>query len=517
MERYNSTVTALDALVPTLPNIAALVTTIDDGRRAAIRNALEEAACMARVEQSERRSILRLPLSKRTRAEVSKMTRKGAEFSKHVLSLSDRAEELFSSGKSIPASPALLTAHEERDLFKAFRQYRERFWTAMHMVPFVRDLVLNELSEIRRNNLKVANVVMSPRSKGKGEAQLARHVDANVATASGMLEREHGKPSLLNSAKIATLLVETPLVAERLTQLMADVVTRTEELRVLRSRLSARYGSIGNFAAKKDPEYPLYVQGIEELGGRLEHAELQCRTLKALQEPYQRIKDYIVHANLRLVGKLVTMHEKIPDNQDELMQDGVIGLMRAIEKFDIDTGLKLSTAATWWIRQAIFRKRPTYHHPIALPAHHMEVFKRIVLAEGEEAKPSDRDLSKQFKIEEAAVQALRVRARPVLSISGRDEEERSLGEIIPDRREETVLDGASQLELREKIQMMLRRIHPRYAEILSKRFGLEDAPLTLDQIARQMGITRERVRQLEAKALNKIRGGPLAQMLEEYV
>jgi RNA polymerase primary sigma factor len=65
--------------------------------------------------------------------------------------------------------------------------------------------------------------------------------------------------------------------------------------------------------------------------------------------------------------------------------------------------------------------------------------------------------------------------------------------------------------------MMLRRIHPRYAEILSKRFGLEDAPLTLDQIARHMGITRERVRQLEAKALNKIRGGPLAQMLEEYV
>ena len=516
VNHYGTLLTALGALVPTLPNIAVLVTTVEERRRAEIRRVVDEAVQLSAKEQTERRVIQRLPLSKRAKAEVSKLTRKGAELSKRVASLSERAEELFADGKRIPENPSLLDAHEEKDLFKALRQHRERFWTALHMVPFVREQVIQELREAREGGLKISQVVTSPRSKGKTEAQLARHVDTNVATSAGMLEREHGRPGLLNSAKIATLLVETPLAADKLIGMMNEVVSRSETLRTVQSHLVTHYGALTTPNAHKDPEHPLYLQLTKDFGGTLQHAEMQCRTLKALQEPYQRIKDYIVNANLRLVGKIACSRERNPERQEELKQDGVLGLMRAIEKFDVDTGLKLSTVATWWIRQMVLRKRPLYYHPIALPPHRVDVFIKVSAADAEATKSSDAQLSKQLKVDNEVIQAMRLQARPVLSLSARDQQDRSLAEIIPGRREEATIDAASQIELREKIEAMLRRIQPRLADILRKRFGLQGAPMTLDQVARQMGITRERVRQLEAKALNKIRSGPLAKMLEDF-
>lgn len=516
MTRYNAAITALDTLIPALPTLDVVITTVDPQRRSMMRQALAEADRLAKAEQTERRAINRLQLSKRGKAEVSKLTRKGTELSKQVTLLFERAEELFNEGKGIPQSPAILTPHEERVIFRAFRSHRERFWTALHMVPFVRDRVTQELQEVRSGPLKISQVVSSPRSKGRTEEQLTRHVDANISTVVGMLEREHGNPGLLNSAKIATLLVETPLAAERLTVMMTEVISRTQEMREIHTRLAKRHGSRVTAAMRSDPEYHLFLERCNELGGALKHAETVCRTLKALQEPYQRLKDYVVNANFRLVAKIACSRERSPDKSDELKQDGVLGLMRAVEKFDVDTGLKLSTVATWWIRQMVMRKRPLYNHQITLPPHRVEVLVKVATADAEGKKVTDSQLGKRLKVDKDVIRSMRLQLRPMLSLSPRDHENRTLGDLLPDRREEPVLDGASQLELKETIQATLRRIHPRLADIINKRFGLKGPPMTLEQVARQMGITRERVRQLEARALRKIRSGPLARVLSDF-
>lgn len=516
LARYAISLAALEAILPTLPTFDTVITTVDPRRRGVMRQAIAEADRLAEAERIERRAIIRLELSKRGKADASRLTRKGTELSKQVTLLFERAEEIFNEGKGIPQSPAILTAHEERGIFKAFRSHRERFWTALHMVPFVRDRVIQELQEIRSGPLMISQVVSSPRSKGKTEDQLSRHVDANISTVVGMLGRERGKPGLLNSAKIATLLVEIPLAAERLTVMMNEVISRTQEMREIHTRLAKRHGSLVTAAVRSDPDYQLFLERSNDLGGPLKHAETVCRTLKALQEPYQRLKDYVVNANLRLVAKIACSRETSPDKSDELKQDGVLGLMRAIEKFDVDTGLKLSTVATWWIRQMVMRKRPLYNHQITLPPHRVNVLVKVAVADSEIKKVTDSQLGKKLKVDTDVIRSMRLQLRPMLSLSPRDAENRTLGDLLPDRREEPVLDGASQLELRERIQTMLRRIHPRLTDIINKRFGLKGSPMTLEQIARQMGITRERVRQLESRALRKIRSGPLAKMLSDF-
>lgn len=510
---YKENVAFLEKVSATLPNLAVLVTTVNPARRDELRRVVAEALRLSEVVRSEGRVLQKVRLPPADRSEVQKTTRKGVELSKKIGGLWARVEEIFEGGKSLPLVPARLSASDEKVLCKAMAEHRKRFWTALHMVPFIRDHALSELDRVRDGNLKASRVVFTKRSEKKSEAKLTRHVDANARTVRGMLSRADRKPGLLDSAKIATLLIEVPLTPEKQGLLMEDLSSRTKELRSLGDRLTRRYGSVMTFAAQKDPDYELYITRSQELGGGVEHAETQCRVLEALMEPYQRIKDYLVNANIGLVGRVVSSQEP----HEDLMQDGKIGLMRAVDKFDYETGFKLSTVATWWITQSVRRSRPTYQHPIDLPGHQVTALGRVSKADTEAGSLSHQELGEKLNLEEDVVEALRRRLRGVTRLSSSNDDGVSIGEGLEDYRSEGVLDVVQRRELADRIRSMLARIDRRSAEIIRLRFGLDGEPWTLEAVAGHFQVTRERVRQIQAKAINKIRSGHLAKMLEDFV
>ena len=295
--------------------------------------------------------------------------------------------------------------------------------------------------------------------------------------------------------------------------LMEDLSVRASELRNLVDCLTRRYGSVSNSAAQKDPSYELYVARTQELGGGVEQAEVQCRVLQALMEPYQRIKDYLVNANVGLVGRAVSSQEP----HDDLMQDGILGLMRAIEKYDPETGYKLSTVATWWITQSVRRSRPSYQNPVELPGHQVKALAMVSKADAQVGSLSHQELAEKLNLEQDVVEALRRRLRGMTSLSSNNHDGVSVGERIEDYRSEGVLDVVRKRELGDRIRSMLARMDHRSAEVLRLRFGLDGDPLTLEEVAGHFNVTRERVRQIQAKAIDKIKSGHLSKMLEDFV
>lgn len=510
---YKEIGASLERFSTSLPTIAVIVTTVDPQRRDELTRTLAEGRRLCEVERCERRVIQKLRLSPLIGGELAQTIRTAVELSKKIESLSDRAKELFSGGSSIPSFPGRLSSSDEKVLCEAMVQHRKRFWTALHMVPFTRQHALSQLDSVREGVVKASLVVFSKRSENKSAAQLKRHIDINARTVRGMLSRDDWMPGLINSAKIATLLIEVPLLAEKQILLLEDLLTRTKELRELHDRLTQLYGSLDTFAVQKDPDYQTYLARTKELGGGIEQAELQCRVFQALHRPYQRIKDYLVNANIGLVGKVVSSKEP----HDELMQDGTLGLMRAVEKYDHETGYKLSTVAMWWITQSVHRCRPTYQNPIRLPVHQFKRLGMVGKADAQVGSLSHSELAEKLNLEKDVVEALRLRLRGMRRLSSVDEESPSLGERIEDYRAEAVLDVVEKRELGDRIRAMLVRMEPRSAEVLRLRFGLDGDPLTLEQIAQRFSVTRERIRQIEAKALNKVRSGHLRKSLEGFV
>lgn len=514
---YQQAVAALERFTVTLPTLATIVTTVDPRRREDLSRVLAEGERLAKEAQCEREMFQRSSRSKPLPAEVLNANRKARELEKRILDFSERTEQLFDAGRSIPANPGIISSCDEKVLCEVMAQHRHRFWTALHMVPFVREHTLQELERVRQSGLKASLTIFTKRSEHKSEAKLNRHVDLNARTVRGMLERADWKPGLLNSAKIATLLIEVPLLAEKQNMLMADLSNRTRELRTFHDQLAQRYDSVDSLTAKEDPYYELYLARMRELGGSVDHAEIQCRVLEALREPYQRIKEYLVNSNIRLVGKIVSSKERVMEHQKELMQDGVIGLMRAVEKFDPTTGFKLSTIATWWILQAVLRNRSTYYNLIALPPNQFKALGMINKADMHRPPLNDDQLAEKLHIKREVVTALRIRLRGVKSFTPTNDEAVAEGERLEDFRGEPVSEIVERRELNERIRQMLVRIESRSAEILRLRFGLGCETKTLGQIAQLFGLTRERIRQLEAKALNKIRTGHLGKMLDDFV
>jgi len=520
VERYEKKVAALELAVSSLPNLGTLVVTTDRHRQSELRHVLRQGHQFAEAEATERRVIERMSLSKRNKENLSGLFRRGAESRRSVQALCERADELFSGGREIPATPALLSADEEKGLFRALQGYRERFLVALHMVPFIQEHVVDFLQSVRDEGVKVSQVIVTKRSKGASEEQLDRHVDTNLATVRGILSKQGESPGIKSGEKIARLLIETPLTMGRIFKLVKELELRTSELQELEARLHERHNGDIQSLALDEPTYKLYLRRVRELGGGSEFAKAQFETLKVLREPFQRIQDYILNANRRLVGKWVSTLTRSAVGQEDLMQEATIGLMIAVDKYDVDTGLKFSTVASWWIMQAVQRKRLMNQGAMEIPGHQLPAIARLSKFDSEHGSVGAVEAAKSLDMRPEMVQALRVCLRPVASLSVRPkhsgDKSRSLSELIRVPQLESVPDAASRGELRDNLELAFRVLQPRLATILKMRFGLEGKPMTLAEVGERLGITRERVRQLEATALAKLRRNSNSVVLEKF-
>jgi RNA polymerase primary sigma factor len=324
-------------------------------------------------------------------------------------------------------------------------------------------------------------------------------------------DEEEESEALRQARKDAEMTASADSVRAYLKQIGKVALLNAEEEVDLAKRIEA-----GLYAAER-------LRQAEETNEKL---VLQVRRdLRWIVRDGERAKNHLLEANLRLVVSLAKRYTGRGMAFLDLIQEGNLGLIRAVEKFDYTKGYKFSTYATWWIRQAITRAMADQARTIRIPVHMVEVINKLGRIQREllqdlGREPTPEELAKEMDITPDKVLEIQQYAREPISLDQTigDEGDSQLGDFIEDSEAVVAVDAVSFTLLQDQLQSVLQTLSEREAGVVKLRFGLTDGqPRTLDEIGQVYGVTRERIRQIESKTMSKLRHPSRSQVLRDYL
>jgi RNA polymerase primary sigma factor len=275
-----------------------------------------------------------------------------------------------------------------------------------------------------------------------------------------------------------------------------------------------------------DDSVRLYLRDIGKIP--LLTSEEELKLARKAARGVKKAKDKMAEANMRLVVSIAKRYSGRGLDFLDLIQEGNTGLLRAVEKFDPEKGFKFSTYATWWIRQAITRAIADQARTIRIPVHMVETINKLLrtqrrMTQELNREPTLEELSKEMEMEIDKIKHVMKIKQDITSLDATigkegDDEDSALGNFVEDEDQVSPEDAAAIQLLKEQVKSILGSLGDRERKILEMRFGLNDGKShTLEEVGQEFDVTRERIRQIEAKALNKIRKHKDVKKLHEYI
>ena len=305
--------------------------------------------------------------------------------------------------------------------------------------------------------------------------------------------------------------------------LLDDVDPTEEELKESEITKEDPEDFVPDSNAKLDDPVRMYLKEIGKIP--LLSAEEETAVAERMSQGDEKARQIMTEANLRLVVSIAKRYVGRGMQLLDLVQEGNLGLLKAVEKFDHEKGFKFSTYATWWIRQAITRAIADQARTIRIPVHMVETINRVIRASHSMVQqlgrePTAAEIAAEMKLDVSKVEEiLKIAQEPVsLETPIGEEDDSHLGDFIQDKEASQPAEAASYTLLREQLEEVLTTLSPREEQVLRMRFGLTDGKShTLEEVGKEFDVTRERIRQIESKALRKLRHPSRSRKLKDFL